>query len=243
MLPASDYNVLVPLPWDSDFLGFPVARLELQALSKVKLTRVLSQAREQGLRLLYLVAGFADALVIAEVTAQEAWLADKKVTYSMSLIKASLVVQSAFVRQTGAFTEHLEGLAWQSGEYSRFRLDPRFEEWVYKQMYSDWLRNSLTGQLARTVLTYGPPNVPEQGLITLGEKNGRADIGILAVDKAYRGHGVGQVLVAAAQQQAYAWGYTDIQVVTQMENTPACRFYERCGFVPAKIEYIYHLWL
>ena len=93
------------------------------------------------------------------------------------------------------------------------------------------------------MLVWRNPENQEAGLLTLGEKNGRADIGLLAVDAAVRGQRIGQQLVAAAHVQALAWGYTTLQVVTQGDNFPACRFYEKCGFTPESVEHIYHLWL
>jgi dTDP-4-amino-4,6-dideoxy-D-galactose acyltransferase len=134
-------------------------------------------------------------------------------------------------------------LAWQSGEYSRFRLDSRFATTVMRDMYTIWLRNSLTGSMARQVMRWRDAAGQEVGLLTLGEKNGRADIGLLAVDASMRGQGVGQQLVAAAVAQAAAWGYAELQVVTQWDNTLACRFYEKCGFQLVHEEHIYHCWL
>jgi len=171
-----------------------------------------------------------------------AWLADRKVTFVMPLPVMAPPPTPA-IGLTTTYTPQLESLAWQSGEYSRFRLDPQLAPSVFRQLYSQWLRNSLAGSIARQVLVWRDATGQELGLLTMGEKNGRAEIGLLAVDAAARGQRVGQQLVAAAVAQAVAWGHTELQVVTQRDNEQACQFYEKCGFHFAQEEHIYHLWL
>lgn len=243
---SPSHSELVNLPWDADFFGFPVARLRLQSAAQADIGPLLAHAQAQGTRLIYLVADPADGGANRTAAAHGARLVDEKVTYLMALAgegEAPLPALDGAIHAAVAPSAQLERLAWQSGEYSRFRLDPGFETDAYQKLYSLWLRNSLSGQLARVVFAYGPPGQPELGLLTLGEKDGRADIGLLAVDEAARGRRVGQQLVAAAQAQARAWGHSHLQVVTQLGNVPACRFYEKCGFTQEKVENIYHIWL
>ena len=236
--------ILQSLLWDSDFLGFPVARLSAAGRPVSEIAAALIEARSAGCRLLYLMVDPADATAAATAQQAGARLVDRKVTFAMPLPPAvASATEIANIETTTTYTPQLESLAWQSGEYSRFRLDPRFAPTVFQHLYSQWLRNSLAGSIARRVLVWRDAAGHELGLLTLGEKNGRADIGLLAVDAAARGQGVGQQLVAAAQSQAAAWGYAELQVVTQRDNELACRFYEKCGFVLVSEEHIYHLWL
>lgn len=232
-----------PLSWDSDLLGFPVARLVTAGASHAVVTAALEGARQNGIQLLYVVAGPHELEADAAVRQAGARLVDRKLTFAMSLLGHLPAETPAAIGTATEYTAQLESLAWQSGEYSRFRLDPRFDESVFRHLYSLWLRNSLTSAIARRVLVWRAPDGKELGLLTLGEKNKRADIGLLAVDASSRGQRVGQHLVAAALAQAQAWGYTELQVVTQRDNEPACRFYEKCGFALAHEEYVYHLWL
>ncbi|MDO7874171.1 GNAT family N-acetyltransferase [Hymenobacter sp. ASUV-10] len=231
-----------PLGWDSDFLGFSVGRLLTDGLSEAQIATAVADARRAGFRLLYAVASPANAAAATALRQAGALLADRKVTFAMPVLTGPAPVAAA-ISATTAYSPQLESLAWQSGEYSRFRLDPRLAPTVFREMYSRWLHNSLTGSIARQVLVWRAPTGHELGLLTLGEKNGRADIGLLAVDAAARGQRVGQQLVAAAVAQAAAWGYAELQVVTQGDNEPACRFYEKCGFQLVQEEHIYHCWL
>lgn len=232
--------VLQELSWDSQFLGFPVARLEITSA----IDDLLSKTRESHYKLVYVVVKPDDDLAAVAARRAGAWLADRKVTFIMDLSLQRLPARPRSVIDSATeYTSQLESLAWQSGEYSRFRLDPRFAPHVFKDLYSQWLHNSLIGEIARKVLVFRNEFGIEQGVLTLGEKNNRADIGLLAVDEDLRGKGVAQDLVAAAIEQAYQWGYRDLQVVTQGNNELACRFYRKCGFHLAQEQHIYHLWL
>jgi GNAT superfamily N-acetyltransferase len=63
---------------------------------------------------------------------------------------------------------------------------------------------------------------------------GRQDVALLwdiRVAPEMRGRGVGAALVAGAEAWSAAHGAAWIEVETQNVNVPACRFYERMGFV------------
>jgi dTDP-4-amino-4,6-dideoxy-D-galactose acyltransferase len=238
-------NDLTPLAWDSDFLGYGVARLTANNLTTTHLRMQIAAAHTTSIRLIYLVANPTDDISNDTARQAGAWLADRKVTFVMPLTATTPQPLSSAIVATTTWTPQLESLALQSGEYSRFRLDVRFNPSIYTRLYQQWLRNSLSHELAREVLVFknSVDNSQAAGLLTLGEKQGRADIGLLAVDIRERGQHIGQRLIAAAQQQASSWGFAELQVVTQLDNLPACSFYKHCGFTPQQVEHIYHLWL
>ena len=63
---------------------------------------------------------------------------------------------------------------------------------------------------------------------------GRSDVALLwdiRVRPDARGRGVGSALIASAERWSVTKGAKWIEVETQNVNTPACRFYERMGFV------------
>ena len=237
--------VVEPLPWDSGFLGFAVGRLAARNLSVSALAAVVEESRAAGLRLIYLIVDPADAETAAAARQAKACLADQKMTFARQSgeLPGDLIPDESRIKLVTAITPQLERLAWQSGAFSRFRRDKRFAPHVFPDLYSHWLRASLSGELARAVLACVPQTGAEKGLLTLSEQAGQASIGLLAVDAAARGQGIGQQLVAAARQQAQRWGCTQLQVVTQRANAPACQFYFCCGFELVHEEHIYHLWL
>lgn len=231
------------LDWDSRFFGFGVARLLCENPTKAEIQTALTECRTVGARLIYWHARCHDDDATQSAQQHGAWLADRKVTFVVPICSAGAIPADVDIVPTTTFTPQLESLAWQSGEYSRFALDKRLPADAFRQLYSQWLRNSLSGAIARVVLTLRDDTGNELGLLTLGEKNSRADIGLLAVDEQARGQRIGKRLVAEAHRIAASAGHTKLQVVTQRDNVLACDFYESCGFAVSDEEYIYHLWL
>jgi dTDP-4-amino-4,6-dideoxy-D-galactose acyltransferase len=80
-------------------------------------------------------------------------------------------------------------------------------------------------------------------MVTLGEKEKRADIGLIAVNTNYRGKKIGETLVRASQMWSIEQGYKFAQVVTQGSNAAACSLYKKCGYALEKVEFFYHFWL
>jgi dTDP-4-amino-4,6-dideoxy-D-galactose acyltransferase len=207
----------------------------------------MAKGRNQGIRLIYLVADPADIETAAAMRQVGVRLSDRKVTFVRGTAPALPALAAGWdltcVVPVAAYTPRLEQLAWESGQFSRFRTDDKFEPHIFASMYSHWLRASVNGELAQAVFTYLSPASLELGMLTLGQQEGRASIGLLAVDAEVRGHGLGQQLVEVARQQSLHWGCTQLRVVTQRDNELACRFYSRCGFEVEQEQHIYHLWL
>ncbi len=193
--------------------------------------------------MLYIIVDPIDLDGQKEAQKQGAILVDQKVTYWQELkFTQELVVADLDVVETHQMSLKLRELSLQSGIYSRFHRDSNFGSHVYEELYTEWIEKSITKELARSVFVFGTVE-NALGMLTLGIKYERADIGLLAVDESARGKGVGQRLLELAKQRTCEWGFNALQVVTQKENKPACRFYERNGFHQDKLEFIYHLWL
>lgn len=67
-------------------------------------------------------------------------------------------------------------------------------------------------------------------------------VDLVAVDKDYRGKGIGTSLVAKSAE----WLSQNTEVAdvgTESVNYPAFAVYQKCGFRPRKIDYTFHFWL
>ncbi|UYZ63055.1 GNAT family N-acetyltransferase [Hymenobacter weizhouensis] len=232
-----------PLSWDTDFLGFRVGRLHGSTLAQPQLEDLLAQARQAGYRLLYWFVAPTDAASARAAAAAGAILADRKIRLRLPVRPDQTTTLPPGIVSTTDFSPALQALAAQAGEYSRFQVDPHFGPDVYRRLYGEWLRRSLAGELAREVLVYQPqPSEPVQGFLTLAEKNNCTEMVLMAVDAAQRGRGIGAAFIEAARCRAAAWGHAAVQLTTQAAN-PACRLYQRQGFVLEHEEHVYHLWL
>lgn len=233
-----------PLPWDSNFLGFPVGRLVGHSLTTSVLRDTLQAAHDDGWALLYWVVNPDDTQSKAAAQANQLHITDRRGLYALELEPAKPLPLPLGVSSTTQLSTALTSLAVQSGQQSRFRLDPHFTEGVYERLYVHWIANSLSGEMAHEVLVYrATPDSPETGMLTLRRRPDHVEIGLIAVASTAQKQGIGRQLIQAARQRALAWDCRKIVAVTQLENEGACRFYERQGFHLEGEEHMYHLWL
>jgi dTDP-4-amino-4,6-dideoxy-D-galactose acyltransferase len=234
------------LEWDTDFFGFSVARIMRTAPDEAELSKTLKMLHDNNYRLVYwyIPAGQHESSRIAQ--AHSGFLADEKVTYVKELAGISNSPGTSAYTSTsypGAVADTtLINLALQSSQYSRFRLDPSFPQELCDKLYTCWITRSVNKEIAWEVLVVKEHN-DLLGLITLGTKGDRGDIGLAAVAEHARGKGVGRILVRDADRYFAERGFALVQVVTQRHNVGACRLYESCGYQIDKIENIFHFWL
>ena len=232
------------LDWDSDFFSVTVARITEPVLNEQKLSELHSELKAKGVNLVYWPSSreFEGEIV----KRFGGILADTKMTFAMDFrsLNPEEFVSTDIVQ---AYTQSmpisdLEDLAIQSGEYSRFVVDQNIPRDKFVSLYNIWINRSLSKDIAEEVLVIreGKRVV---GMVTLGNKNGRGDIGLIAVDRNCRGKQYGEKLVRAAQRWFIENGYGFGQVVTQGMNIPACNLYKKCGYSVEKVEYFYHFWL
>lgn len=230
------------LAWDSDWLGFPVARVAGEGLdAPARLATMLAKCQAAHVRLLYLVLAPTQQAAAENIQVCGAQLVDKKVVYQQfaNAIQIPAAPVNTQLYQAEAITPALQQLAVESGEYSRFRRDERIGSTAFEALYTSWLQRSLAQGQVWGVAT---PDATV-GLLAFARHEQHASIELLAVDASARRHCIGKYLVQVAQQAAYEQGYSRLQVVTQGANEPARRLYERCGFQRLRTEHIYHLWL
>lgn len=236
----------IHLEWDTKFFGFGVGRIVHAEMGEAELSKTLELLRSNNYRLVYwqIPVGKHESSLIAQI--QGGFLADEKVTYVKEL------VGMPDSRSASAYTSHsypettpdaaMIKLALLSSEHSRFRLDPRFPRELCDKLYTCWIARSVSKEIAWEVLVVKEHN-DLLGLITLGTKGDRGDIGLVAVAEHARGKGIGRTLVTDADRYFAERGYTHIQVVTQRRNLAACHLYESCGYKIDKIDNVFHFWL
>lgn len=232
------------LDWDSSFFGIKVGRINNAELSTSELRNLIVLMKDDNFDLVYLPSKKEfDNKFISNLGGV---LVDKKLTFKVDLSSLNLdgLISTDIVEpycKTMPLDE-IEDLAIQSGKYSRFAVDPKLSNESFVSLYKIWINRSLNKEIASEVLLIrDDKNIA--GMVTLGDKNGVGDIGLIAVDSAYRGNGYGEILVRSAQKWFLLNGYKYSQVVTQGDNTPACNLYKKCGYEVSDFEYFYHFWL
>ena len=235
-----DYQIL---DWDSKYFGFKTAKILPQRLEESALIKVLEQMREEHVKLAYWPA---IEPVDFNTMALGGKLVDKKVTFIAGLKSIiddhSIPITKVKAYQSGMPEEDLLELAVQAGQFSRFATDPNFPQEKFIAMYHEWMRKCIKREMADDILVI-PENNTLIGMVTVQDQNGVGDIGLIAVNEAYRGRHYGEMLVRAAQRWFLDHDIFTGQVVTQRDNRAACSLYEKCGYHIKSMDYLYHFWL
>lgn len=249
MSSAEGQGAAVPrtLAWDSGFLGLKVGTVEAAGdCSAGDLDAALRGDTARGFDLLVIShPGDAAGALRPVLDDAGAILVDTKLDYAMPVEPSPHGIPGA--EQIGAPVSladgaALEALALESGRFSRFRIDPKIGEARWAELYRLWIRNSLSGEIADSVFVRRRTGAIV-GYVTVKRQDpSRARIGIIGVDSAERGTGVGSALVGAARHWAASRKLTELWVATQQANDGANRFYASRGFTLHSKTDIYHLW-
>lgn len=229
------------LDWDSNFFGFKVCKVNRVIEVEADINDLFNFMKSHQTSLAYYASKNEIDSRLAATALFEISLVDKKTTFVKRINNHAVVHPSITAYEKAIPEKKLLDLAIQSGQYSRFNMDNRIEKKKLEELYGQWIINSVNKKIAKEVMVFMESG-QIAGFVTLGVKNERADIGIIAVDHQYRGKGVGQMLMSAAENWFYTHGFSTVQVVTQGENYPACRLYERCGYQVESVNFFYHLW-
>jgi len=224
--------------WDTEHFGIKVGELKFNCLpSHENLLKEMATAKSEGYDVLYL-----KGLILPESYLDEnIVLADEKVLYTQRIEDKKHIsdehVVSILHHELDA---RLLSLALQSGGYSRYFTDKRFKLNVFLNLYETWIRNSLNGTIANDVIAYMEDGRVD-GFITYKIVGNKVTIGLVDVDNAVTGKGIGSKLMQSFLS-LFPIG-TEIEVATQFANRVGCHFYEKNGFSVESVTNIYHLWL
>lgn len=238
---SEQFNTIIPLDWDSAFFGYPVARVVLDETGSEHLKVIADKILRDKIRLVYFFLSPSDLLLNRQISEFGAVLRDQKALFSKVPEPQSGYTNSLEVYPYAEPGKELLSLGLQAGIYSRFRLDGNFKNNEYERLYTRWVTDSLSGKISFQTIVAIVDNLVA-GMVTLGEKNGHADIGLVSVARAYAGKGIGYDMIRYADNTAYNKNFSRLDVVTQLQNHPACRLYEKCNFKLESVTNVYHFW-
>jgi GNAT superfamily N-acetyltransferase len=93
---------------------------------------------------------------------------------------------------------YLADLASRSHNDSRFYVDGRFHREACDQLFRVWVTRSCSDPSFAGAVFVAEVNNQPCGYITCAVKDGRGDIGLIAVDERFRKQGLGQALLPAS---------------------------------------------
>jgi ribosomal protein S18 acetylase RimI-like enzyme len=218
-------------------------------LDDTALADALEQARLQGIHLLYWAIAPERQPAEDLLRAYTGSLVDRKTTWVATLPSGTRNGHAPtgfsideFPR--GPALTSLRDLAVTAGAYSRFRVDSRVPVEKWRSLFHLWMERSTKREMADQVLVVRPEASPSdiQGVVTVAKGKRDYRIGLIAVNEVVRGVGLGTHLLYAAHDWLIGNSVRVVTVVTQGDNQPACRLYERAGYRILNVKHIYHFW-
>jgi len=160
----------------------------------------------------------------------------------LSTSKESLSFDNSFDFDTRKIEASLlYPLAFESGKYSRFKLDDRFGNDKFEQLYKKWVDNSINKKFADKIFYY----LLEKevvGFVTVKNSNDFSTIGLIAVDNNYQGRGIGKQLINIVENYCLELNINELRIPTQKENISACNFYKKLDYNVFEALIIKHYW-
>jgi dTDP-4-amino-4,6-dideoxy-D-galactose acyltransferase len=166
---------------------------------------------------------------------------ETRVVFAKQLISHDTMQQN--IRSVSATDniDRLYELAYESGKYSRFKLDGKFGIDKFEKLYRAWVDNSLSHRFADEVVVCSENNVLA-GFATCKIKNGFAEVGLISVAPDQQGKGIGKRLLKHIENILVLKGITELRIPTQLENNTACAFYSKLNYTIVETIYIKHYW-
>lgn len=226
------------LDWDSTFFGLSIGRADVLSDENAETLANQSDALKAQFDLVYVFASHGLGF-----HSYNANLADEKVVYVLPEGVQGEYNNNIIVWDGNqGVTEDLLHLALVSGKYSRFKLDKAFPQGSYERLYTRWIEQSVNHAMATEVFCYMIDGVPK-GLVTLDIKTDVGGIGLVAIHEDCHKRGIGTTMMRHVVHYARQQRCAKLSVATQLSNVPACKLYEKNGFVKESVTDIWHWWL
>lgn len=107
-------------------------------------------------------------------------------------------------------------------------------------IYAKWAKNSFS-QSDKYFVIYKQDNKID-GFILFNFSNTDCIIELIAVNKEAQGKNIGNRLIIALENFLFNQKVQNIQVGSQVDNTPAVHFYTKIGFEFSSLSSTYHWW-
>lgn len=246
---SSDAVVCEMLPWDTEFFGCRVARVCGDALTPEQAVQIDDWSWNNHIDALYFLSRADDPMTVQTAEQHGFGLVDVRLTFERKPTNPNQTAPSAKTAlarirpfQAGDLPA-LQMMARAGHRDTRFFSDPHFSRQRAEDLYSTWITLESQGRAQMVFVAAVAPDQPV-GYISchLNQAGREGQIGLVGVNPAVRGRGIGRSLVLAAIEWCEAHGAQAVNVVTQGKNCTAQRLYQQCGFLTRDLQFWYHKW-
>lgn len=236
------------LPWDSEFFDFRIGRVTTPHLSTKILRRISAWCEENHIECLYFLAdsGHGETTRLAEQN--DFHLVDIRITQQKNLEgwhhdEQEQLFAPAHIRPARTSDiATLRDIAKDNHTQSRFFYDPCFPIPLCQSLYQTWIEKSCQGYADSVLVSDSAGEATGYITCHLPTSESGAKIGLLGIEPAFQGQGIGQALVNTALSWFVMNQVSSVSVITQGRNISAQRLYQQCGFLTSELQLWYHRW-
>lgn len=246
-LPSDDGLTVREQPFEAAFLGGPVWRMQCAApATEEKIAALLGTARRRSVRLV--LCRLPEGSPMAGPLQRAGFRPlESLVTYKFDLAERDLGAGFPVPPFPGppapanlALPDDRAGcvaIASRAFSFDRFHRDRDRLGDVGDRIKAAWVDNAFAGR-ADAILVTRHGDRPT-GFVLCQRSGDAAFIDLIAVDPAFRGKGLGRILVRGVLEH-YAGSAPLVRVGTQDDNTASNRLYQSIGFQPVDRQTTFH---
>jgi dTDP-4-amino-4,6-dideoxy-D-galactose acyltransferase len=227
------------LPWDTEFWGVRIGRVEGGDLTGERAAEVDAWATANEVACLYFRAGEEPSTAHA---AENAGFRFMDVRVELTRPSATRAPDGRIRPVEPGDLDELREIARTSHRITRFYADPRFPRNRCDELYETWITQSAEGWADVVLVAQHDGVAAGYTSCHVDEAQGRGSIGLVGVAEHARGSGLGAALVDAGIDWCARRGLDEVAVVTQGRSARALRLYERCGFAAGALGLWFHKW-
>jgi ribosomal protein S18 acetylase RimI-like enzyme len=226
------------LAWDTEFWGTRIGRVAHDRLDDTVAASVDAWVAANGVECIYYLAPGDDPGSAHAAERNGFALMDVRVELARAAEREQVGPSIREARDDDR--QALRRIASSSHGVTRFYADPRFPNDRCDDLYDTWIRRSLEGWADGVLVAEADATAAGYVSCHLSERTG--SIGLIAVDTAARGSGLGVDLARGAVAWCAERGAETMTVVTQGRNVAALRTFMRAGFAPSSLDLWFHKW-
>jgi N-acetylglutamate synthase-like GNAT family acetyltransferase len=228
------------LDWDSRFFGVSIAKALRTRVDLETCRAMLEWCGAEKIDCLYFLADEdADAMGVLEDAAFSR--VDVRVTLELQPIPPASPRPADTRPACLSDISALRRIAEISHHDTRFYHDQHFNREQCDELYRVWIEKSCQGWADHVVVVEADGNAIGYLTVHLREPDS-AMIGLVGVDPAYRGQGIGARLMGGALAWISRQSVTRVWTATQERNSASQRFFQNAGFRVTNRAVWYHRW-
>lgn len=229
-----------PLPWDSEFLGISIGRIEFDIVDTAEITACEQEAREHGVLCLY-------ASLTPNDPTESYWLQSMGYRFLEAATLLNRDQDAPILPKPPGVTVRLgdvadlpamQNLISHLTPWSRFAHDPRFGPDVADRLQNAWIERATRDVSGDHSLLLAETRGSIVAFLTRS-RNPHPVIDTIGTTA--RGSGAARYLVE--HSRAWGNGTPPLGGPIAASNVTALRFVDACDYRVKKVRYLYHRWL